>query len=427
MLKNPNLKAILVNIFGGIMKCDVIAEGVVTAAKQVHLSVPLVVRMKGTNEELGKKILAESGLPIISADTMAQAAERVVAAAEGKEIPTGDGLGGVSKVAIGAATVGAGVAGVAASMGEKVEHVAEELVDDVKHLGKNVSEIADEAVETFSDLAHSSVEAVKNLVTGDDEKKVSEALKGAGVTASNVGVQATSKGESWLKRYWWLLPLALLLGWLLSQCGGKKPHDAPPPPTPAQTQSAAPVAAPAPKMALDPALVEFFKSKGASIALVNGKLTLSGEVADQATKDELLAKAKAALSALGAGVTLDDQLLVKGATASAGATLLKVNFATGSAQIPASAFAELDKFAATAKKDGYKGQISGHTDNTGDAAKNMALSDERAKAVVAYLVKKGVPEGAMTAKGYGSEKPIASNDSEEGRARNRRVEFAKAK
>ena len=80
MLKNPNLKAILINIFGGIMKCDVIAEGVVSAAKQVHLKVPLVVRMKGTNEELGKKILAESGLPIISADTMAQAAEQVVAA-----------------------------------------------------------------------------------------------------------------------------------------------------------------------------------------------------------------------------------------------------------------------------------------------------------------------------------------------------------
>ena len=84
MLKNPNLKAILVNIFGGIMKCDVIAEGVVAAAKQVKLQVPLVVRMKGTNEDLGKKILAESGLPIIAADTMAQAAERVVAATEGK-------------------------------------------------------------------------------------------------------------------------------------------------------------------------------------------------------------------------------------------------------------------------------------------------------------------------------------------------------
>jgi succinyl-CoA synthetase beta subunit len=82
MLKNPNLKAILVNIFGGIMKCDVIATGVITACKAVNLSVPLVVRMKGTNEDLGKKMLAESGLPIISADTMADAAQKVVAAAK---------------------------------------------------------------------------------------------------------------------------------------------------------------------------------------------------------------------------------------------------------------------------------------------------------------------------------------------------------
>ncbi|MBN9425142.1 MAG: ADP-forming succinate--CoA ligase subunit beta, partial [Burkholderiales bacterium] len=81
MLRNPNLKAILVNIFGGIMRCDVIAEGVIAASRAVGLKVPLVVRMKGTNEELGKKMLAESGLPIISADTMAEAAERVVAAA----------------------------------------------------------------------------------------------------------------------------------------------------------------------------------------------------------------------------------------------------------------------------------------------------------------------------------------------------------
>ena len=84
MLKNPELKAILVNIFGGIMRCDVIAEGVITACKAVSLNVPLVVRMKGTNEELGKKMLAESGLPIISADTMAEAATKVVAAAQGK-------------------------------------------------------------------------------------------------------------------------------------------------------------------------------------------------------------------------------------------------------------------------------------------------------------------------------------------------------
>jgi succinyl-CoA synthetase beta subunit len=82
MLRNPNLKAILVNIFGGIMRCDVIAEGVVTASRLVHLKVPLVVRMKGTNEELGKTILADSGLPIIAADTMAEAAQKVVAAAQ---------------------------------------------------------------------------------------------------------------------------------------------------------------------------------------------------------------------------------------------------------------------------------------------------------------------------------------------------------
>ena len=81
MLKNPDLKAILVNIFGGIMKCDVIANGVISAAREVQLKVPLVVRMKGTNEELGRKLLAESGLPIISANNMGEAAERVVAAA----------------------------------------------------------------------------------------------------------------------------------------------------------------------------------------------------------------------------------------------------------------------------------------------------------------------------------------------------------
>ncbi len=83
MLKNPNLKAILVNIFGGIMKCDVIAAGVVAAAREVKLDVPLVVRLEGTNVELGKKILADSGLPIISAVNMADAAAKVVAAARG--------------------------------------------------------------------------------------------------------------------------------------------------------------------------------------------------------------------------------------------------------------------------------------------------------------------------------------------------------
>jgi len=82
MLKNPEVKAILVNIFGGIMKGDVIAAGVVEAARQVKLSVPLVVRLEGTNVDLGKKILSDSGLPIISATNMADAAQKVVAASK---------------------------------------------------------------------------------------------------------------------------------------------------------------------------------------------------------------------------------------------------------------------------------------------------------------------------------------------------------
>jgi succinyl-CoA synthetase beta subunit len=86
MLKVPGLKAILVNIFGGIMKCDVIAEGVVIAAREVKLSVPLVVRLEGTNVEIGKKILADSGLPIISASNMADAAQKVVAASKGQKV-----------------------------------------------------------------------------------------------------------------------------------------------------------------------------------------------------------------------------------------------------------------------------------------------------------------------------------------------------
>jgi succinyl-CoA synthetase beta subunit len=84
MLKNPAVKGILVNIFGGIMRCDTIAEGVIAAVTEVKLGVPLVVRMKGTNEDLGKQMLRASGLPIISADNMADAAQKIVAAVAGR-------------------------------------------------------------------------------------------------------------------------------------------------------------------------------------------------------------------------------------------------------------------------------------------------------------------------------------------------------
>ncbi len=83
MLKNPHIKAILVNIFGGIMRCDIIAEGLISAAKETRLSIPLIVRLEGTNAEQGKKLLAESDLSIIAASDMADAAKKAVDAAGG--------------------------------------------------------------------------------------------------------------------------------------------------------------------------------------------------------------------------------------------------------------------------------------------------------------------------------------------------------
>jgi succinyl-CoA synthetase beta subunit len=85
IVSDPNVKGILVNIFGGIMKCDIIAEGIVAAAKELSLTVPLVVRLEGTNVELGKKILAESGLPIVSGNDLADAAQKIVKAVKGSK------------------------------------------------------------------------------------------------------------------------------------------------------------------------------------------------------------------------------------------------------------------------------------------------------------------------------------------------------
>ena len=86
ILSDPNVEGILVNIFGGIMRCDVIAEGVVAAAREVKLSVPLVVRLEGTNVQLGKEILAKSNLPIIAADNLADAAEKIVRGGKGGDV-----------------------------------------------------------------------------------------------------------------------------------------------------------------------------------------------------------------------------------------------------------------------------------------------------------------------------------------------------
>jgi len=83
ILADSNVKAILVNIFGGIMRCDIIAEGIITAVKEVGVQVPVVVRLEGTNVELGRQMLRDSGLSIISADGLTDAAQRAVAALNG--------------------------------------------------------------------------------------------------------------------------------------------------------------------------------------------------------------------------------------------------------------------------------------------------------------------------------------------------------
>jgi succinyl-CoA synthetase beta subunit len=84
IVSDPHVRGILVNIFGGIMKCDIIAEGIIAAAKEIALSVPLVVRLEGTNVDKGKEILARSGLPILSGDDLADAAQKIVQAVRGR-------------------------------------------------------------------------------------------------------------------------------------------------------------------------------------------------------------------------------------------------------------------------------------------------------------------------------------------------------
>jgi succinyl-CoA synthetase beta subunit len=85
IMKDPNVKGILVNIFGGIMKCDVIAQGVLAAVKETNLSVPLVVRLEGTNVEKGKQIIRDSGLNVIPANDLDDAAQKIVAAVKGRK------------------------------------------------------------------------------------------------------------------------------------------------------------------------------------------------------------------------------------------------------------------------------------------------------------------------------------------------------
>jgi succinyl-CoA synthetase beta subunit len=206
MLRNPNLKAILVNIFGGIMRCDVIAEGVITACKNVSLSVPLVVRMKGTNEDLGKKMLAESGLPIISANSMAEAAQKVVAAAEGKPIP-GDAP--------------------AKDLGAKIEAAAAKgFVKPIPSVTTNVGAAiaATAGVTAAATAGLAGAASLASKATSGASSTTTSTVAAVGATASTIGATpvATKSGSGILK--WLLLGAAVIAAaFLMRSCGTKAP------------------------------------------------------------------------------------------------------------------------------------------------------------------------------------------------------------
>jgi succinyl-CoA synthetase beta subunit len=330
MLKNPNLKAILVNIFGGIMKCDTIAEGVVAASKAVGLKVPLVVRMKGTNEDLGKKILAESGLPIITANNMGEAAEKVVAAAKAYRPVAAASLG------VAAASLAAGAASTASAA----------------------------AASSAASTAASPVAATASAVASTAAPAVNRALETSAPIAG------------WMK--WLALVVsAILAALLLRTCTqSKEAPKAVEPPKPAAAAPAVPTPAAAP----------------------------------------VVAAAKPAVAAV--------MSAAEAFRSGAKSFKLDVEFDTGSAKIRGEAVKDLNELAELIKDGKTKGEIAGHTDNVGDAAANLKLSQARAESVVAYLVAKGVPKEALVAKGYGDTKPVAANDTDENKQRNRRVEFA---
>ena len=334
MLKNPNLKAILVNIFGGIMKCDTIANGVVAASKAVNLQVPLVVRMKGTNEVLGRQILKDSGLPIISADTMAEAAEKVVAATKT----------GVIKQAVVAAAVAA-AAPVSAPVTAAVTSAA----------------------------ASSAIPAATKVAAG--------AAAAAGLAAAIPVVTAAVAPAKKSGLPWWLWAAVVLLAAFLLQrgCSGKKEETVAVPVAPVVTAPAALAASPA---ASAPAAAA--PEPASAAAVVAGK---------DVCKDKIVP--------------------------------VNVKFVTNKDEISPESLSEL---AAVAKQlatcPAIKTQVEGHTDSAGSDASNLALSQKRADAVATYMSSQGVAKERISAKGYGESKPIGDNATEEGRAKNRRVEFA---
>ncbi len=410
MLKNPNVKAVLVNIFGGIMRCDTIAEGIVAASKAVGLSVPLIVRMKGTKEEEGRQILAASGLPIITAHTMSEAAEMAVSAAQAPQA------------------------------------------------------------------------AAVDAATESAEKRASQAAGGATAAATAPAVPLHESTSSGWGKWIYLAAIGALAVLMLKMCNSNAPASQPAPVAAASTVASGVVAPAAASLGDWQASIQggqfVLEGQVASQAAKDQLLAIASQVfgadqvIDKLTVDAALpafAANESALSQLfdwmknNASVTLHaaaNRLTFAGGLGEAmiggladkiagwfgntvvsdtsgiepqamkaadalrqGATAFRIHveFDTGKARLRQASRAELDELAAALKEAHLGGEVAGYTDNVGDATRNQTLSQQRADAVKDYLNAQGVEN--LTATGYGMEQPIASNDTPEGRQRNRRVQF----
>lgn len=413
MLKNPKVKAILVNIFGGIMKCDTIAEGLVAASKAVGLNVPLVVRMKGTNEELGKQILADSGLPIITANSMAEAAEKVVAA-----------VNATPNAAPAAAGVQAAQAAATATAAGATTTAAE------NHVGKGMG-------KWFFLGAIALVAVLMLKFCGGNRADTEAAFTTGAVTEPATSAPALAETAA---------PAALSLGdWKAAITNGKLVLDGKVPSQEAKeqllaaAQSAFGADGVEDRLVVDAALPAWqgvgalgdlfaWLKNNATVALQisNNRLAFTGTLGE-ALAGDLLEKIQ---GWFGGSLEVDASQLslqtMKAAEAlQQGIRQFRINveFDTGRATLRSQSKAELDELAAGLKAANLAGEIAGYTDNVGNAASNQALSQQRAEAVRNYLIAQGVDAAKITAKGYGMENPIASNNTQEGRQRNRRVQF----
>jgi succinyl-CoA synthetase beta subunit len=376
MLKNPNLKAILVNIFGGIMRCDVIAEGVITACKNVSLSVPLVVRMKGTNEDLGKKMLAESGLPIIAANSMAEAAQKVVAAAEGRPIPAdapAKDLGAKIEAAMGngiGSGAGAGAAKPLAATAAVVGATAVAATALAGNLASKATAGAASAVGAVGAVSAvgANLGATVGATLGAGANTLGAATAATGAAIAGAAAMTPKSGGGLMK--WLLLGVGVLVAAFLFKTFGTKAPTAEP--------TSVKVEAPA---------IEAPKSEAPKVE--TPKVEAAPVAAPAASK----------------------------------AVALAVEFDTSSATIRNVSFKNLNEFAKSLVESKTKGEIGGHTDNQGKPEANLKLSQDRAQSVQKYLESKGVAAGQLTAKGYGDTKAKADNATAAGRQENRRVEF----